>query len=225
MILTESKPVEEILEKFGEEKKVFILGCGGCPEGAKTGGKKVLQEMKNKLEQEGLKVTGVIEIDFICQKALIRSRLKPRTDEVNSADSILIFSCGLGVQAVSAVVDKVCHPALNTITFGGITGMWQGTERCDTCGNCILDLTGGICPYTACPKKLINGACAGQSNDKCETDPERDCGWVLIYNNLKRIGKLEKLDEFIPPRDYKKILPTAKLRKSRLWAYDEEVAE
>lgn len=225
MILTESKPVEEILEKLGEEKKVFILGCGGCPEGAKTGGKKVLQEMKNTLEQQGLTVTGVIEIDFICQKALVRSRLKPRTDEINSADSILIFSCGLGVQAVSAVVDKVCHPALNTMTFGGITGMWQGTERCDTCGNCILDLTGGICPYTACPKKLLNGPCAGQSNDKCETDPERDCGWVLIYNNLKRIGKLEKLDEFIPPRDYKKILPTATLRKSRLWAYDEEVAD
>lgn len=225
MILTESKQVEEILEKLGEEKKIFILGCGGCPEGAETGGKKVLEEMKNKLEQDGRKVTGVIEIDFICQKALVRSRLKPRINEVNSADSILIFSCGLGVQAVSAVVNKVCHPALNTITFGGITGMWQGTERCDTCGNCILDLTGGICPYTACPKKLINGACAGQSNDKCETDPERDCGWVLIYNNLKRIGKLDKLYEFIPPRDYKKILPTAKLRKSRLWAYDEEAAE
>lgn len=225
MILTESKQVEEILEKLGEEKKIFILGCGGCPEGAETGGKKVLEEMKNKLEQDGRKVTGVIEIDFICQKALVRSRLKPRINEVNSADSILIFSCGLGVQAVSAVVNKVCHPALNTITFGGITGIWQGTERCDTCGNCILDLTGGICPYTACPKKLINGACAGQSNDKCETDPERDCGWVLIYNNLKRIGKLDKLYEFIPPRDYKKILPTAKLRKSRLWAYDEEAAE
>ncbi|MCL4378215.1 MAG: methylenetetrahydrofolate reductase C-terminal domain-containing protein [Actinobacteria bacterium] len=225
MILTESKQVEEILEKLGEEKKIFILGCGGCPEGAETGGKKVLEEMKNKLEQVGRKVTGVIEIDFICQKALVRSRLKLRINEVNSADSILIFSCGLGVQAVSAVVNKVCHPALNTITFGGITGMWQGTERCDTCGNCILDLTGGICPYTACPKKLINGACAGQSNDKCETDPERDCGWVLIYNNLKRIGKLDKLYEFIPPRDYKKILPTAKLRKSRLWAYDEEAAE
>ncbi|MHB8278859.1 MAG: methylenetetrahydrofolate reductase C-terminal domain-containing protein [Candidatus Humimicrobiaceae bacterium] len=225
MILTESKQVEEILEKLGEEKKIFILGCGGCPEGAETGGKKVLEEMKNKLEQEERKVTGVIEIDFICQKALVRSRLKPRINEVNSADSILIFSCGLGVQAVSAVVNKVCHPALNTITFGGITGMWQGTERCDTCGNCILDLTGGICPYTACPKKLINGACAGQSNDKCETDPERDCGWVLIYNNLKKIGKLNKLYEFIPPRDYKKILPTAKLRNSRLWAYDEEAAE
>jgi len=225
MILTESKPVEEILEKLGKEKKIFILGCGGCPEGAETGGKKVLNEMKNTIEQKGFMVTGLIEIDFLCQKALIRSRIKPRAEQIDAADSVLVFSCGLGVQAASEVIDKVCHPALNTITFGGITGIWQGKERCDTCGNCILDLTGGICPYTACPKMLENGACAGQSNDKCETDPERDCGWVLIYKNLKRIGKLDLLNQFIPPRDYRKVLPTAKLRNSRLWAYDEEAAE
>lgn len=223
MILTEFKPVEEVVERLKEEKKIFIMGCGGCPEGAETGGKKVLEEMKGKMEEKGFEVTGVIEIDFLCQKSLIKSRLRVRKSEVGDADSVLVFSCGLGVQASSAVVDKVCHPALNTITFGGITGMWQGTERCDTCGDCILDLTGGICPYTSCPKKLENGPCAGQSNDMCETDIERDCGWVLIYKSLKRLGQLDRLNQFIPPRDYKKILPTAELRKTRLWALDEEV--
>ncbi|GAI14183.1 unnamed protein product, partial [marine sediment metagenome] len=53
-------------------------------------------------------------------------------------------------------------------------------------------------------------------------DPERDCGWELIYNSLKRIGKLDRLNKFIPPRDYAKILPSAALRKTRLWALDEE---
>ena len=222
MILTEFKPLDELLEKLGEEKKIFIMGCGGCPEGADTGGKKVLSDFKGKLEKEGKIITGILEIDFLCQKALIRSRIKPRLEEIKNSDSVLVFSCGLGVQATSAILDKICHPALNTTTFGGITGMWQGIERCDTCGNCILDQTGGICPYTACPKKLENGACAGQSNDKCEIDSEKDCGWVLIYNNLKRIGKLDRLEKFIPPRDYAKLLPSADLRKTRLWALDEE---
>ncbi|HEY4662366.1 MAG TPA: methylenetetrahydrofolate reductase C-terminal domain-containing protein [Candidatus Humimicrobiaceae bacterium] len=222
MILTEFKPVEELLIKLKEDKKIFILGCGGCPEGANTGGKAVLASTKERLENEGKNVTGVMEIDFLCQKALIRSRIKPRLDEIKNADSILIFSCGLGVQSTSAVLAKICHPALDTITFGGITGIWQGTERCDTCGNCILDYTGGICPYTACPKKLENGACAGQSNGKCETDHERDCGWELIYKSLKRINRLDILNKFITPRDYSKILPSPALRKTRLWALDEE---
>ena len=222
MILTEPKPIEEVFTNLEGEEKIFILGCGGCPEGADTGGKAVLADMKNKLKEKGKTVTGVMEIDFLCQKALIRSRIRTRLKEIEDSDSILILSCGLGVQATSAVINKVCHPALNTTTFGGITGMWQGTERCDTCSNCILDDTGGICPYTACPKKLENGACAGQSNGKCETDPEIDCGWELIYNRLKKLGQLDKLYKFIPPRDYSKILPSANLRKSRLWALDEE---
>lgn len=225
MILTEFKPIKELLEKLKGEKKLFIMGCGGCPEGADTGGKAVLAEMGEKLKKEGKTITGSIEIDFLCQKALIRSRTKPRIEQIKAADSVLIFSCGLGVQASSAVLEKVCHPALNTLTFGGITGMWQGTERCATCGDCILDDTGGICPYTACPKRLVNGACAGQSNGKCETDPERDCGWELIYNNLKRMGEIDRLYKFIPPRDYTKIMPPAGLRKTRLWALDEEEAE
>jgi len=222
MILTEFKPVEELTEKLKDDKKIFILGCGGCPEGANTGGKKVINEVKDKLESEGKSITGLIEVDFLCQKALIRVRIRKRIEELNNSDSVLIYSCGLGVQATQAVINKICHPALNTKTFGGITGMWQGNERCDTCGDCILDFTGGICPYTVCPKKLLNGACAGQSKGKCETDPERDCGWELIYKNLKRIGQIDRLYGFIPPRDYKKILPPAELRKSSLWALDEK---
>jgi hypothetical protein len=224
MILTRTKPFKEILDNFGIEKKIFILGCGGCPEGADTGGKLILKDMKNKLESEGKIISGVMEIDFLCQKALIQSRIRTRLNEIKDSDSLLIFSCGLGVQASTAVTMKVCHPALDTITWGGIVGMWQGTERCDTCGSCILDYTGGICPYTVCPKKLLNGACAGQSNGKCETDPERDCGWELIYNRMKEIGQLNRLYSFIPPRDYSKILPKAELRKSKLWALDEEVS-
>jgi len=223
MILTEQKPLSEIIESLEGEKKIFILGCGGCPEGADTGGSVAINNMKNELQKEGKIVTGTMSIDFLCQKALIRSRIRPILKKIEDSDSILVVSCGIGVQASTEVLNKICYPALNTKTFGGITGMWQGTERCDACGNCVLEYTGGICPYTACPKKLLNGGCAGQSNGKCETDPERDCGWELIYKRLKKLGQLDRLYKFILPRDYNEMLPSAELRKSKLWALDEEV--
>lgn len=222
MILTEPKPLSEILEKLKEENKIFILACGGCPDGAETGGAVAISNLKTSLEKEGKTITGSMCVDFLCQKALIKSRAKTRSKLIEEAGSVLVISCGLGVQAATSALSKLCYPALNTTTFGGITGMWQGSERCDTCGNCILDLTGGICPYTSCPKKLSNGPCAGQSNDKCETDPERDCGWVLIYRRLKELGQLDRLYKFISPRDYQKMLPTKELRKSKLWVLDEE---
>jgi len=223
MILTEQKPLSEVIENLKDEKKIFILSCGGCPEGADTGGAVAINNMKKELEKEGKIITGTMIIDFLCQKSLIRSRIRTKLKSLEDSNAVLVLSCGLGVQASTEVLNKICYPALNTKTFGGITGMWQGSERCDACGNCVLEYTGGICPYTACPKKLLNGGCAGQSNGKCETDPERDCGWELIYKRLKKLGQLDRMYKFIPPRDYQKMLPSAELRKTKLWALDEEV--
>ena len=44
-----------------------------------------------------------------------------------------------------------------------------------------------------CAKGLINGACGGAKNGKCEVDPENDCAWVLIYERLKALGQLDNL--------------------------------
>lgn len=75
-------------------------------------------------------------------------------------------------------------------------------EMCSGCGECRLALTGGICPVTRCSKGLLNGQCGGSKNGKCELSPDKDCGWVLIYEALKRQGKLDNLKEFQPPRDF-----------------------
>ena len=159
-------------------------------------------------------------IDFLCQKALVKSRLRPRTEQVEAADSILVMTCGLGVQAVAASVNKVCHPACDTINMGGSRGEWTGDERCLECGECLLEYTGGICPLTACTKSLINGACGGASQGKCELAPEKDCGWELIYERLKQKNQLNKLKIFIPPKSWDKMMPNPKVMSTALWALE-----
>ena len=153
-------------------------------------------------------------IDFLCNKVLVSMRLSRYANELKEMDSLLILTCGIGVQAVSNVVEKVIHPALNTISLGGFQGLWPSEERCDQCGDCVLDLTGGICPVTSCTKSLLNGPCGGASKGKCEVDPERDCGWERIYNRLKTRGCLENLKKYHEPRDYNKMLPSSDLRKT-----------
>ena len=75
-------------------------------------------------------------------------------------------------------------------------------SRCAGCGDCILALTGGICPVARCAKGLLNGPCGGSENGKCEVDPERDCAWALIIEQLEKKGKLQLLEEIRPPKDY-----------------------
>ena len=220
MILSEQKPFEEILGFLEGEKSVFVLGCNGCAQSSGSGGPVQVEEMKNRLTEAGKKVTGTKVIDFLCEKALVKSGLRGRVDEVAAADSILVMTCGIGVQAVAASVNKVCHPACNTVNLGGSRGEWQGSERCQECGQCLLDYTGGICPLTACTKSLVSGACGGASNGKCEISPSRDCGWELIYNRLKDKAQLDKLKIFIDPLDHNKLMALPEIMSTSRYALE-----
>lgn len=220
MIVSERKSWEEILSSLEGEKNVFLLVCGGCSEACKTGGPEGLREAKDRLREAGKKVTAALLIDFVCNKVLVGMRLNRYIDELKSSDSILVVSCGIGVQAVANMVDIPVRPADNTIHMGGFPGVWPGEERCLQCGDCQLADTGGICPYANCPKFLVNGACGGSDKGKCETDPEKDCVWTLIYERLKDIGKLENLRKIRPPRDYNLMLAPAERKKSMFWALE-----
>ena len=221
MIFTQSKPIDEVLESLGKEKDIFLLACNGCAEACETGGEKGLLAMKAELEKAGKKITGTCLVDFLCNKMLVTMRLSREMDKIQSADSIVVLTCGIGVQAVSTVVDKVVHPADNTVSLGGLQGLWPSDERCQACGDCALDYTGGICPVTSCAKGLLNGPCGGAQDGKCEVDPEKDCGWQLIYERLQKVGRLDNFKKIRGPRDHSKMLPSDQLRKTSF--YDIEV--
>jgi len=139
MIFTQSKPIDEVLESLGKEKDIFLLACNGCAEACETGGEKGLSAMKAELEKAGKKITGTCLVDFLCNKILVTTRLSREMDKIQSADSIVVLTCGIGVQAVSTVVNKVVHPADNTVSLGGLQGLWPSDERCQACGDCALD--------------------------------------------------------------------------------------
>jgi hypothetical protein len=148
---------------------------------------------------------------------LVANRLAREMDNIQKSDSILALTCGIGVQAVAKIVDKVVHPSANTVSLGGLQGLWPSEERCLTCGDCVLDYTGGICPIAFCAKGLLNGPCGGARDGKCEVDPEKDCGWQLIYERLKKVGQLDNLKEPRKARDHGKMLPTKDVQETSFY--------
>ena len=217
MLFTEDKPLDEVLESLGTEKNIFLLACNGCAEACETGGEKALLAMKAGVEKAGKNVAGTALVDFLSNKVLVATRLAREMDKIKQADSILVLTCGIGVQAVSRVVDKVVHPAANTVSLGGLQGLWPSEERCQACGDCALDYTGGICPIAFCAKGLLNGPCGGAQDGKCEVDSEKDCGWQLIYERLEKVGRLENFKKIRTPRDHSKMLPSKELRETSFY--------
>jgi len=204
MIVTTLKPLDEIMESILPYRRILIAGCDGCtqpPRGLREA-KTLMQllELAGKLrgKEFEFKVTSVPKQ---CDSILTRTSLKPYVEDV---DVVLSLACGAGPQTVARVFpDLPALPAQNT-HFIGMEDREQGNmdDTCAACGNCILALTGGICPVTRCSKGLLNGACGGASHGKCELDPNRDCAWELIYERLKRLGQLDNLKKLNPPRDY-----------------------
>ncbi len=220
MLITQRKPKEEILEYLKKEENIFILACGGCAEACESASAKEIKEIEKEIKEAKKNITLTLKIDFLCNKALLTTKLINYIEKIKNSDSILVLSCGIGVQALSKLIDKPLHPGLNTIYMGGFQGLWPSEEKCQECGNCLLEFTGGICPVTSCSKSLLNGPCGGAKDGKCEVDKERECGWQLIYEKLKRLNKLEILEKFIPARDYNNMLPSKEIL--RLPFYDIE---
>jgi len=222
MLVTKEKPISEIVAALEGADRIFIVGCAGCPEGWDSGGPEKVAALADKLAAKDKQVVGTAMIDFLCNKALVGLRLGRLVDTLKQADALLVVSCGVGVQATAAMVDLPCHPALNTLSSAGFQGLWPSAERCQQCGDCVLSLTGGICPVTTCAKSLLNGACGGSHNKLCEVEPDRPCGWYLIYERLKAQGRLDNLKKLIVPRDHRKFDIMQKERGTIRWALEAE---
>ena len=201
MIATKSKRFEDIKGFIEKYHNIFITGCGDCSVVCKTGGEPEVAAMKEALEKLGKKVTGTVVIDPSCHLVEVKKAYQQNKEAVLNCDAILVMGCGDGVRTILEGMKKPVYPALDTIFLGETVRGGHFKETCSLCGYCVLDQTGGICPFTCCAKALLNGPCGGQSKGKCEVNKEKDCGWIMLYNRLKEINELDKLKETKQAKD------------------------
>jgi len=57
-----------------------------------------------------------------------------------------------------------------------------------------------------CAKGLLNGPCGGtRRGGKCEIDADKDCAWVLIYQRLTSQNRLDILEKYYEPKNYRAV--------------------
>ncbi len=204
MIVAKRKPLEQIEGMLEGFEKILVVGCGTCVAVCMAGGEKEVEllaaelRMKDKL-QNRTRTVDEITVTRQCDKEYLDGLAK----HMGGYDAVLSTACGAGVQFLAEhYEDKVVLPALNTLFIGVAEGAGVWSQRCMACEDCLLDQTGGICPMTICAKNLLNGPCGGTDHGKCEVDSDKDCAWTLIYNKLKKIGRLDSMRKIQPPKDY-----------------------
>ena len=205
MITAEQKSFDEIYEMVKEYKHLHVFGCNSCVTVCMVGGEKevaiLASTLRLKNRENGIDMTiteGTVERQ--CDREFYESQL----EAIEKADAVLSMACGVGVQFCSEIFEgKRVLPAVNTKFYGTTeeTGVWS--ERCAGCGECVLDQFGGVCPIARCSKSLLNGPCGGSQDGMCEIDLENvECGWQLIYDRMKLLGLLDRLEENQPIKDW-----------------------
>lgn len=199
--ITRQKPFEEILELIGGSTRVFLTGCGTCTTLCRTGGIPEILQMASKLQENNKVVTGHMVIPVACDE-LSHEAIEEQKGPMSESEVLLIMTCAFGVQTLASQTKLPVIPALDTLFIGKEVGLGRFDEVCTQCGSCVLGLTGGVCPVTACHKGLLNGPCGGTNNGKCEIDSDKDCAWTLIYNRLKEQGRLDLMKRYQDPRNH-----------------------
>ena len=198
MLITELKNKDTILSSI--QGKVFLIICHGCREIYFP--ERQADQLLTELTAAGI-VTGSITTDYICNVDNLKLRLERHAAAIDAANTILVLSCGVGVQTVADLYPgkRVCA-SCDTYALPGFQGVTPLEYDCRQCGECYLNLTGGICPITACSKSLVNGQCGGAKNGMCEVDPNMECGWERIQRRLAQIGRLDVLKAPVQVRNY-----------------------
>jgi ferredoxin len=209
MVVGERKQLAEIKDMVRAYDKIVIAGCDTCTAECMSGGRKQVAElaaaleMAFKLEGKDMQVRE-ISVDRQC----IHEFLLDVIDQADASDAVLSIACGAGVQSLAErMPNKPVYPGLNTMFIGETsgTGVWQ--ERCQGCGDCVLGSTGGLCPVSRCAKSLFNGPCGGSQNGLCEVSAVQKCDvpciWAKICARLDELGELDRLTQFIGPKDWR----------------------
>jgi hypothetical protein len=189
MIIAEGKPIQEILALIEPYDKILIIGCKGCVTVCSAGGEKEVGILASALRLARQAQGRPLETrELTLERQCDTEYLEPMRGLQEEYPAILSLACGAGIQFVAEKFRR--HPVLPAVNtqFIGVTEE-QGE-------------TGGICPVTRCSKSLFNGPCGGSQDGKCEIDPEVECGWQLIYDRLKELGQLDKLERVLPVKDW-----------------------
>jgi ferredoxin len=206
MIVGQQKPFEEIWQLVKDHKQLTVFGCNTCVAVCHQGGNKeagiLASQLRMRAVQEGLEIT--IEdsgIERQCEHEFFE-----KTEElIKDSEAVLSLACGIGVQFMVSKYPKIpVYPALNTTFLGDVPETGLFAEKCQACGDCVLGVTGGVCPVSRCAKRLFNGPCGGSTHGKCEISKDTECAWQLVIDRLEALGRLDDYEKVQPIKDWSK---------------------
>jgi ferredoxin len=200
MITGTPKPIDEVLSMIEAYNKIIVAGCYGCVTVCRVGGDKEVQVLSSTLRLAREAAGRPVEIKEVClERQCDPEYLEPMRPYIEDYQAVVSIACGAGIQFMAEKFSKTpLLPGINTGFLGVTERQGEWAERCQGCGDCVLHLTGGICPVTRCAKSIFHGPCGGSVEGICEVDKEVKCGWQMIIDRLKSLDQMDNYGKLKP---------------------------
>jgi ferredoxin len=197
--------MEEIIAYMEPYTRILLVGCNECVTVCSAGGRKEVGLLSSALQMAFMQQGKSLEVvEMTLERQCDPEYVEELVSHIDRADAVLSMACGCGVQEVARRFrEKPVFPAVNTSFMGASERQGVWVERCQGCGDCLLGITGGICPVARCSKRLLNGPCGGSSNGKCEISSDMDCAWQLIWDRLKALNMAARYEEIMTAKDWR----------------------
>lgn len=204
MIKAKHKSIESIGDMIAPYRRVLVLGCNTCTAVCLAGGEKEVSVLASTLQLRSATNGQQKEfLEFVVKRQCEPEFLEEARELIQGADAVLSLACGVGMNCMAEnFPDKPLLPGNDTTFLGLSTELGLFTERCVACGDCLIHLTGGLCPLARCAKRLLNGPCGGSEGGRCEISADVPCIWQMIYDRMKALGQLDRLSEIVPTREW-----------------------
>ncbi len=112
MIVTSLKPYGIIRGMLRKWKTVGVVSCNSCARACETGGKDRMEELANRLRQDGFQVLDTELLPMACN---IDAAKRPDY----KANYLVVLACDSGVCTLQSLFpNKVVVPALDTVGIG-----------------------------------------------------------------------------------------------------------
>lgn len=112
MIVTSIKPYGIIKGMLKKWKKFGIISCNSCARACETGGRKIMEELGERLKNDGYEVVDMNLVPMACNVDLVK---KPEYE----GDVLVILACDSGVFTYQTLFpSKTIVPALNSHGLG-----------------------------------------------------------------------------------------------------------
>ncbi len=197
--------MEEILTNVAPYGRILLVGCNECVTVCAAGGRKEVGILASGLKMAVMKDGKTLNVEeMTLERQCDPEYVEELADKIGQAEAVVSMACGCGVQEIAKrFPTKRVFPALNTRFMGASESQGVWAERCQGCGDCLLGLTGGVCPVARCSKRIMNGPCGGSTGGKCEISQEVDCAWHLIWDRLVSLGLTDTYEKIQAAKDWR----------------------